>query len=373
MFLSFFGPTGTKAPIGRTANRPKTFSHNGFRNGHRFRGRAKTLLFPAPSLPGRRFSVGSVLRKTLSSTGLSGVDRPRCKGPSHLNSGVSRRRKSFHTGRLSYGSSLFSDFAFRNGTIAVLPECACRAAERPGRRKVTATFCANPIGPFRQKVAVIFFPCGADPTCQRALAARSDIYEYIVSPGRFQAANWATPTTICSFQFAILSFLVPTLRVGTHCPDALRPRSGTSRRTMGHVAWSTRSVRDVRYDAKRRNEVVDGLDECLLQNAARSGPSARAAMGARLRVPAAPRLGPFSYHTLGVVTLRVRARRSRGATENPVEAFGGAGQLDGARKTPQYRSEGHIPTQVADLIESLCWPRLRPMIDNLGPLGQTQG
>ena len=82
--------------------------------------------------------------------------------------------------------------------------------------------------------------------------------------------------------------------------------------------------------------------------------------------------GPF-LTAFGVVALRVCAKRSREATENPVEAFGGAGQLDGARKTPQHPSEEHMPTQLADLVESLWWLPLRPMIDNPGPLGQTQG
>ena len=83
---------------------------------------------------------------------------------------------------------------------------------------------------------------------------------------------------------------------------------------------------------------------------------------------------------LGAVALTLCAKRSRGASENPVEAFGGAGQLDGVRKTPQCPSEGHLPTRLAELVESLSWLRLRPMIDNPGPLidnpgplGQTQG
>ena len=82
--------------------------------------------------------------------------------------------------------------------------------------------------------------------------------------------------------------------------------------------------------------------------------------------------GPF-LTALGVVALTLCAKRSRGATENPAEAFGGAGQLDGVRKTPPYPSEGHMPTHLAELVESLSWLRLRPMIDNPGPLGQTQG
>ncbi len=82
--------------------------------------------------------------------------------------------------------------------------------------------------------------------------------------------------------------------------------------------------------------------------------------------------GPF-LTALGVVALTLPAKCSRGATENPVEPFGGAGQLDGVRKTPQYPSEWHMPTDLAELVESLCGLRLRAMIDNPGPLGQTQG
>jgi hypothetical protein len=74
-----------------------------------------------------------------------------------------------------------------------------------------------------------------------------------------------------------------------------------------------------------------------------------------------------------VVVLTLPAKRSRGATENPVEAFGGAGQLDGVRKTPQCPSGGHMPTHLAEILQSLSWLRLRPMIDNPGPLDQTQG
>jgi hypothetical protein len=47
--------------------------------------------------------------------------------------------------------------------------------------------------------------------------------------------------------------------VGTHYWDALCPRSGTSRSMTGCAAPRTRSVRDVRYDAERRNEVASKL------------------------------------------------------------------------------------------------------------------
>ena len=130
--------------------------------------------------------------------------------------------------------------------------------------------------------------------------------------------------------------------------------------------------------------------------AARSGLSARATIGARLRVPSGrvPRgpgsrvarvavgsrpgvpvgqvWGPF-LTALGVVGLTLCAKRSRNASENPVEAFGGAGQLDGVRKTPPYPPGGQMLTHLAEFVESLSWLRRRPVIDNPGPSGQTQG
>ena len=51
--------------------------------------------------------------------------------------------------------------------------------------------------------------------------------------------------------------LVPTLRVGTHSPDASRPWIGTCYRATSYVGTRTRSVQDVSYDAKRRNELLD--------------------------------------------------------------------------------------------------------------------
>ena len=73
----------------------------------------------------------------------------------------------------------------------------------------------------------------------------------------------------------------------------------------------------------------------------------------------------YTLTALGVVALRMRAKRNRGAIESPIDAFGGADKLDGVRQTPQCPSEGCIPTRLAELVESLSWRRLRLRLTTL--------